>query len=476
MDSGKVDVAVIGAGPNGLAAAITLARAGRRVVVHEMRESVGGGARTAELTLPGFLHDVCSTSFPLGVGSPFFRRLPLAEYGLGWVHAEYPLAHPFDDGTAAVLSRSIPETVATLDTGDSEAYEDIVRPYYARWDDLLIDLLAPLHVPRHPVLMGRFGLMAIRSTSGFARSRYRGARARALFAGMCAHAMLPLDMTGSAAAGLVLGMTAHAHGWPFARGGASAIPGALTSYLGSLGGKIEVGRRIVSLDELPSARAYLFDTSPGEMTRIAGGALPESYHRRLRGYRYGPGACKIDWALSEPIPWRAPECRRAGVVHLGGTLEEIAGSERAAWERRLRPRPFVILAQPTVADPSRAPAGKHVAWAYCHVPHGSPHDTSEEIELQIERFAPGFRDVILGRAIRTAQDIEHYNPNWIGGDINGGAMTLDQLFARPAARPSPYSTPDPRIWLCSSSTPPGGGVHGMCGFHAARAVLRGPLA
>jgi phytoene dehydrogenase-like protein len=472
------DHIVVGSGPNGLAAAVALARAGRSVHVIEGAATVGGGCRTAELTLPGFVHDVCSAVHPLGAGSPFLSTLPLGEHGLEFLHPEVPLAHPFDDGTAAVLGRSVAETVASLDPRDRDAYRCLVTPFVTGWDRLAPEILAPLHLPRAPVLMARFGLRGLRSASGLARSVFDGPRARGLFAGLAAHSMLPLDRAASAAVGLVLGVAGHAVGWPIPRGGAQAITDALVSLLEDLGGTVETGRWVRSLDDLPEldrCRSALFDVTPRQLLEIAGDALPAGYRRRLGRFRYGPGVFKVDWALDGPIPWRAAPCRRAGTVHLGGTLEEIAESEAAAWHGEPPDRPYVLLAQPTLTDPSRlpegAPDGRHVAWGYCHVPAGWEGDAAEAIERQVERFAPGFRDRILARHTMTAPEMQAYNPNYIGGDINGGAATLGQLLFRPVARRTPYATPDPRIWLCSSSTPPGGGVHGMCGYHAARAVL-----
>ncbi|MGD2115406.1 MAG: NAD(P)/FAD-dependent oxidoreductase [Acidobacteriota bacterium] len=472
------DHIVVGSGPNGLAAAVALVRAGRSVHVVEGAETLGGGCRTAELTLPGFLHDVCSAVHPLTAGSPFLSTLPLAEHGLELLQPEIPLAHPFDDGTAAVLARSVEETGASLDEADRDAYRRLVSPFVTGWDRLVPEILAPLHLPRAPVLMARFGLRGVRSASGLARSVFAGPRARGLFAGLAAHSMLPLDRPPSAAIGLVLAVAGHAVGWPIPRGGARSIAGALVSLLEDLGGTVETGRWVRSLEdlpELPHSRSALFDVTPRQLLEIAGDALPAGYRRRLARFRYGPGVFKVDWALDGPIPWRAAACKRAGTLHLGGTLEEIAASEAAAWEGRPPDRPYVLIAQPTLTDPSRlpdgAPEGRHVAWGYCHVPSGWDGDATEAIERQVERFAPGFRDRTLGRHTMTAPEMEAYNPNTIGGDINGGAATLGQLVFRPVARWTPYATPNPRIWLCSSSTPPGGGVHGMCGYHAARAVL-----
>ena len=461
---------VVGSGPNGLAAAVVLARAGWSVLVLEGRETIGGGTRTAELTLPGFRHDVCSAVHPMAVGSPFFRELGL-DGSIDWLYPEVDLAHPMDDGTAGVAVRSLEETADGLGPQDGPAWRGLMAPLAEAWESLAPDLLAPLGLPGSPLRMARFGLAALRSAEGLARARFRGERARALFAGIAAHGVLPLDRPVSAAAAMLLGAAAHAVGWPFPRGGAQTIADALAERFRALGGVVETGRRVRSLADVPPSRAVLFDLTPRQLLRIAGEALPVGYRKKLVDFRYGPGVFKVDWALSEPVPWRAEACRRAGTLHLGGTLSEIAAGEEAVWEGRPAERPFVLVAQPTVLDPSRAPEGKHVAWGYCHVPNGSTADRTEAVEAQMERFAPGFRDVVLARSTMDTAAMEGYNPNYVGGDINGGVQDLGQLFARPVARVVPYSTPNPRVWICSSSSPPGGGVHGMCGYHAARAVL-----
>ena len=471
----RLDAVVVGSGPNGLAAAVELARAGRAVRVLEARDTIGGGTRTAELTLPGFRHDVCSAVHPMAAASRFFRALPLREHGLELIQPPAALAHPFDDGTAAVLERSFAETAETI-APDGDAWERLLADYVEGIDRLLEDALAPLRAPRHPLLFGRFGLQALRSATGLARAVFRGERARALFAGSAGHSMLSLARSPSAAFGLVLSALGHAAGWPVARGGSQAIADALASYLGSLGGEIQTGRRVETLDELPRTRVVLLDLTPRQVLDVAGDRFPARYRRALARFRYGPGAFKVDWALDGAIPWTATACTRAATVHLGGTLAEIAASEEAASQGRHFDRPFVILAQQSVFDPTRAPEGKHAAWAYCHVPNGSPHDMTEEVERQVERFAPGFRDRILDRAVLSAVELERYNPNYVGGDINGGLQSLTQLFTRPAARFTPYSTPAPGVYICSSSTPPGGGVHGMAGFLAARAALARTLA
>jgi phytoene dehydrogenase-like protein len=467
----QYDAVVIGAGPNGLAAAITLAQAGRSVIVFEARDTVGGGLRSAELTLPGFVHDICSAIHALGVGSPFFRDLDLAGYGLEWIQPDLPLAHPFDDGTAAALHRSIEETAGSLGR-DGKAYSRLMAPLVRDWEKILAEFLGPLRIPRHPLAMARFGLQALRPAVGLARSRFRGQPARALFAGMAGHSIIPLERPGTAAFGLMLGMLGHSVGWPMPRGGSQQVAGAMARCLESLGGEIVTGRTIRSLDELPPARAVLCDVTPRQLIEIAGDKLPAGYRQKLTRYRHGPGVFKIDWALDGPVPWRAEAPRRAGTVHVGGTLEEIAAAERMVWEGVHPEKPYVLFVQQSLFDDTRAPAGKHTAWAYCHVPHGSDVDMTAAIENQIERFAPGFRDLILADSTYTAMEMQAYNPNYVGGDINGGVQDLRQLYTRPVARIVPYSTPVKGLYICSSSTPPGGGVHGMCGYHAARAALK----
>jgi phytoene dehydrogenase-like protein len=452
---------VIGSGPNGLTAAIMLARAGRRVTVFEACAQIGGGARSAELTLPAFIHDICSAVYPMAVSSPVFEQFPLADHGLEWVHPEAPLAHPLEDGEAVLLERSFDDTAANLER-DGDAWRRLFRPLAARWPALRHDLLAPLiRIPRHPFLMAGFGLDGLRCARALAESRFRGPRARALFAGLAAHSLMPLEAPLSAAIGLILGATAHAVGWPIARGGAQRIADALAATLRSLGGEIRPATRVTSL---PEAGTVMCDIAPRQFLALAGDRLPASFRRSLERYRYGPGVFKMDWALDAPIPWRDPRCARAATVHVGGTLEEIA-----RWEANHTGRPFLILAQPSLSDPSRAPAGKHTAWAYCHVPNGSNVDLSDAIEQQIERFAPGFRGRILARAMVSPAGLESSNANLIGGDIAGGAMDLRQFFLRPT--PRLYRTPLAGVYLCSSSTPPGGGVHGMCGYHASQAAL-----
>ncbi len=453
---------MIGSGPNGLAAAIFLARSGHRVTVHEASAQIGGGVRSAELTLPGFIHDLCSAIHPMAICSPCFEQFPLAEYGLEWVQPDVPVAHPLDDGTAVLLERSVGSTAADLGP-DGEAWRRLFEPLVEHWTDLRWDVLSPIRIPRHPLLMAKFGLNAIRSACALAQSRFRGVRARALFAGLAAHSVMPLNDMPSSAIGLVMAITAHANGWPFPRGGAQRLTDALAGYLRSLGGEIRTESRVLAL---PRADIVMCDVTPRQLLSIGADRFPESFRHALARFRYGPGVFKMDWALDAPIPWRAPECRRAGTVHLGGTLEEIA-----QWEAHHNGRPFVLLAQHTLFDPSRAPDGKHTAWGYCHVPNGSEEDLSEEIEQQIERFAPGFRGRILARNILTPAGLEHRNANLVGGDIGGGAIDLRQMFLRPTHRI--YGTPASGVYVCSSSTPPGGGVHGMCGYNAVRAALGG---
>jgi len=465
------DAVIVGAGPNGLAAAITLARAGKSVLVLEAKETIGGGTRSAELTLPGFVHDICSALHPLGVASPFFRDLPLAHYGLEWVFPPASLAHPLDDDTAVLVEGSVDATAANLGP-DAARYRRLMGPLVAGWQGLLGDLLGPLRIPRHPMVMARFGLAALLPAATLARLAFRGDRARAVFAGMASHAMMPLSTPATAAFGLVLGLVAHAVGWPIARGGSQRIADALGAHLRSLRGEIVTGHPVRSRADLPDARAILFDTSPRQLVQVVGKELPAGYRQALSRFRYGPGVFKADYALDGPIPWRAEECLRAGTVHLGGTLEEIAAAEAAIWRGEHPEWPFVLVAQQSLFDPARAPQSRHTAWAYCHVPHGSAEDVTGRLEAQIERFAPGFQDRILARRTHTAADMEVYNPNYIGGDINAGVQDLRQLFTRPVVRLNPYTTPVRGLYLCSSSTPPGGGVHGLCGYYAGRTALQ----
>jgi phytoene dehydrogenase-like protein len=467
----QYDAVVVGSGPNGLGAAITIAEAGHSVIVFEAKESVGGGARSAELTLPGFLHDICSAIHPLGASSPLFSRMPLERYGLEWIYPPAAVAHPLDSGDAVLLQPSVDVTGQALGR-DRQAYGRLFGPLADNWGKLADDILAPLHIPRHPLLLARFATSALRSAKGLAEGLFAEEPARALFAGLAAHSFLPLEKSVSAAFGLVLGVTGHSVGWPLARGGSQRISNALASYFGSLGGEIMTGAPIESVRELPPARATLFDVTPRQLMRIAGELFPATYRRKLERYRYGPGVFKLDWALDGSIPWKAVECSRAATVHVGGTLSEIASSEAVVWKNEPPEKPFVLVVQQSLFDDTRAPQGKHTAWAYCHVPNECTFNMTDRIEAQIERFAPGFRDRILARHVLSPRDFEDYNWNLIGGDINGGTQDLGQLFTRPTLQLNPYSTPVKGMYLCSSSTPPGGGVHGMCGYHAAMAALR----
>ncbi len=461
------DAIVVGAGPNGLAAAIELARAGRSVLVIEAEDTVGGGLRSAALTLPGFVHDVCSSIHPLALASPFFRSLSLE---VEWAQPAAPLAHPLDDGSTVMLERSLDRTADGLGV-DAGAYRRLMRPFVDDAGALVPEILAPLHVPRKPLLLARFGALALRSAAGVVTA-FRAPRARALLAGLAAHSMLPLGRPPSAGFALLLGLLGHVAGWPMARGGSQRIADALLAELRRLGGEVRVGERVARLAQLEPARAVLFDVTPRQLVAIAGDALPSGYRRALTRFRYGPGVFKLDYALDGPVPWTAPECARAATVHAGGTFEEIAASEAAVARGAHPERPFVLIAQTSLFDPTRAPEGKHTLWAYCHVPNRSAVDMTERIERQIERFAPGFRDRILARRVMAPADIESYNANHVGGDISGGMADLSQLFARPVASLDPYRVPGTNVFICSSSTPPGGGVHGMCGYFAARAALR----
>jgi phytoene dehydrogenase-like protein len=465
------DAVIVGGGPNGLAAGITLAQAGWSVLIREAKETIGGGSRTLELTLPGFRHDPCSAIHPLVVASPFLKALPLEEHGLELISPPLALANPFDDGTAAVLAQSLDETAAALGS-DGEAWTGLMKPFVDDFDVLVGDLLGPMRIPRHPIALARFGLPGLRSASGLIASRFKGTSAAALFAGMAAHAMLRLDKIASASFGISLALFAHAVHWPIPRGGSQTIVDAMAEQFRSLGGEIQTGQPVESIAEFSGARAILFDLTPRQIVQIAGDELPERYRRQLEHYRYGPGIFKIDYALDGPVPWQAEPCTRAGTVHLGATAGEIAASERDVASGKHPERPFVIVAQQSLFDATRAPAGKHALWAYCHVPNGSTVDMTEAIDGQIERFAPGFRDLVLARATMGPAAVEAYNANYVGGDINGGIQDIRQLFTRPAVRWDLYSTPNKRLYICSSSTPPGGGVHGMCGYHAAQSALR----
>jgi len=464
----NTDAVVVGAGPNGLAAAIAIAQTGRTVVVFESAPTVGGGCRSAELTLPGFVHDVCSAVHPFAVASPFFRSLPLAAHGLEWIHSPAALAHPFEDGGAACVYRSVDRTAEGLEKADRAIYRRLFTRLVDDWPRIEEAVLGPLRWPRHPLALARFGLRALQPAERLARREFAGETARAVFGGIAAHSMLPLDTRPTAGVGLTLALMAHVAGWPIPRGGAQVLADALAAHLRSLGGEIVTGTPVRSLNDLPQAKAVLCDLSPAPLLRLAGDRLTPGFRRALERYRYGMAAYKVDWALAEPIPWRNPVCAQAATVHLGGTLAEIAAAERDAWSGRPAERPFVLLAQPTLFDRSRAPAG-HVVWTYCHVPRGSEIDMLPRIEQQIERFAPGFRECVLARAVMRPADLERYNPNYVGGDIGAGALDLRQLFTRPTWRT--YGTGVRGLYICSAATPPGVGVHGMCGYFAARRAL-----
>ena len=453
------DAIVVGSGPNGLAAAVVLARAGVSVLVLEGASSIGGGTRTQALTLPGFVHDVCSAVHPLGASSPLFTQWPLREHGLEWIDPPLALAHPFDDGPPARLERCIEATASSLGV-DAERYRALVDPFSQQWPALAMDALAPLHWPAHPFLLARFGFYGLQSISRVV-GRFSGREARAMLAGIAAHSLRPMSSAGTAALALVLVSAGHRVGWPIARGGSRSVTDALASYLISLGGRIETNAPVRSLAELPSARAVLLDVTPREVMRLAGDRLPDHYRRALSRFRYGPGVFKVDWALSGPVPWRSPECARAGTLHLAGSYDHVAASERMVARGEHPERPLVLAAQPSRFDPTRAPEGMHTLWGYCHVPNGSTVDMLSRIETQVERFAPGFRDLVLARHVMPPAALEAKNPNLVGGDIGDGAYTLRQLFFRPVVRRRPHTTPVRGLYLCSAATPPGGGVHGM---------------
>ena len=462
---------IIGSGPNGLAAAITLAQAGVMVTVYEAQPTIGGACSSAQVTLPGFTHDLGSSAFPMGISSPFFRSLPLARFGFDWVQPEIPLAHPLDDGTAVCLERDLARMPKQLGARDGRAWQKFFGPLVGGWDTLVPELLAPVfHLPRHPLQLARFGLPALLPATTLARTLFHDERARALFAGCAAHSVLPLESVLTSAIGIVLAAAGHAVGWPVAGGGSQSLSNALAAYLRELGGDIVTGHPVTALAELPPADVTLCDTSVQTLLALAPDRLTDSYKQTLKSFHPGPGTFKLDWALSGPIPWTAEPCRRAGTVHVCGTLPEIAEAERAPSAGALAPKPYVLLVQPTVCDPSRAPAGRHTAWAYCHVPNGSTDDRAAAIEAQIERFAPGFGASILDRRSQNSAQLQQWDANLTGGDISGGENTPRQLALRPG--PGMYATSDPTLFLCSSSTPPGGGVHGMCGFHAATLALK----
>lgn len=464
---------VIGSGPNGLSAAIVLARAGLAVDVYEAQQEAGGGARTLELTLPGFRHDFGSAVHPMGAGSPFFDSLPLADHGLQWVHGTAPLAHPLDDGTAVTLEHSLKDQELVLGE-DGAAWREIMEPLATRWTDFVADAMGPVtKIPRRPMLMANFGRYAMQSARTLAKRHFRTERTRALFAGLAAHSFLSLEEALSPAVGLIIGAAAHVVGWPVARGGSQAISNALIGHLQRLGGEVHTGQRIDSLDALETntpRKPILCDVTPRQLLQIAGNRLQKTYRKAMQEYRYGAAAFKVDYALSSPIPWKARECLRSITVHVGGTFDDIAVSEYAARNGQTADRPFVLVAQPTLFDDTRAPEGKHVAWVYCHVPNGCAVDMTDRIEAQIERYAPGFRDCVLAKKVSPPAELERANENLVGGDINGGELSLRQFLFRPAL--GNYYTGTKGLYLCSSSTPPGGGVHGMCGYHAATMALR----
>jgi len=464
------DAIIIGSGPNGLAAAIELARNGQKVLVVEAAETIGGGTRTAELTLPGFHHDYCSAVHPMGVLSPYLKTLPLAQYGLEWVYPKVSVAHPLEEEPAVILSKSLEETAANLGV-DAKTWKNLFAYFIKNGEALLADSLKPLGIPKYPILLARFGLNALWPATTYAKFKFKNKRAKALFAGCSAHSFLPLDFSFTAAMGTMFSLTAHLVDWPVAKGGSASITNAMAAYFKGLGGEIQTSFLVKNIKDLPIAKAYLFDTDPKQVAAIADAELPASYKKRLLKYNYGPGVFKVDWALDGPIPWKDPRCLDASTVHIGGTMEEIAKSERMAWEGKHCDKPFLILCQQSQFDTTRAPEGKHTGYAYCHVPQGSTKDMTAVIEQQIERFAPSFKDIILKKHTINSVDFYQYNPNYFGGAITGGAADITQLFTRPVARIDPYATPNPKIFMCSAATPPGGGVHGMCGYWAARSVL-----
>jgi phytoene dehydrogenase-like protein len=463
----KYDAVVVGSGPNGLAAGVTLAQAGHTVLLFEANQTVGGGLRSADLTHNGCIHDICSAAHPLGIASPFFRSLDLGKYGLQWIHSPAPLAHPLDGGTAVLLERSLDETIKNLGQ-DGRNYDKLMRPLVEHWDRLLPEILGPLHFPQHPLAFGRFGFAGGQSAVYTIFKNFRSREAKALFAGIAAHAKMPLDKPGTAAFGLLLGAAGHTGGWPIVKGGSQNIAAALTKYFIQLGGEVKTGEEIHSLNELPEAKAVLLDITLKQLANIAGNQLPDNLRQKLVQHKYGPGVFKMDWVLDGPVPWQAAECLRAATVHIGGTFEEIAGAEDEVWKGEHPENPFVLLVQPSLFDSTRAPAGKHTVWAYCHVPNGSTFDMSERIEARIERFAPGFRNRIRARSKMNTAAMQADNPNYIGGDIAGGVMNPFGLFTMA----KPYKTPIKGVYICSSSMPPGAGVHGMCGYYAAKKAIR----
>ncbi len=470
MTNKEYDAVVVGSGPNGLAAAITLQKAGLSVLLLEAMDTVGGGLRTKELTLPGFKHDVCSAIHPMAAGSPFFQQLPLKEHGLKYIYPEVAAAHPFDDGTAAALIKSVEETAQSLGK-DEKTYLNIIKPLVRDWPSLAPDVLGPLQFPHNPLALAKFGPNAL-TTAAFLSKRFQTKEAKGLWGGMAAHALQPLTNIATSAIALVLMTTGHLKGWPVPKGGSQSISDALGSYFKSVGGTIETNFNVENRDQLPKSRAILFDVTPKQLLKITGDKFSSIYKWQLNRYRYGMGVFKIDWALKEPIPFTAARCRQAGTIHIGNTFNEIANSELQTSNGKIVDKPFVLLAQQSLFDASRAPAGRHTAWAYCHVPNGSQVDMTQAIEKQVERFAPGFQETILAKNTMNTFQIQQYNPNYIGGDINGGILDITQLYTRPVIKLSPYRTSAKGIYICSSSTPPGGGVHGMCGYYAAKRALK----
>ncbi|MDR9418798.1 phytoene desaturase family protein [Gracilimonas sp.] len=467
----EYDAVVVGSGPNGLSAAVRLAQEGLKVVVLEAKSTIGGGTRTQELTEPGFLHDVCSAVHPTAASSPFFKTLGLENFGLEYIYPEIPYAHPLDDGEAAIAYKSLEQTIAHLGE-DGKAYQKVFTEFVEHWEYLAEDIFGTLRIPKHPLLMARFGWYGLFSGQQFTDIHFQSEKAKALFAGCAAHSIIPLNKAFTASFGLVLGSSAHALGWPVAKEGSSAITDALAKLFTSLGGSIVTDHEVNDLNDIPSSKTVLFDLTPQQINNIAGDKLPNKYRNRFKNYQYGPGTFKIDWALSEPVPWQNEACRKAGTLHLGGTFKEIAASEEDAWNGDHSENPYVLVSQPSLFDETRAPKSKHTLWAYCHVPNGSTKDMTSVIEAQIERFAPGFKDTIISKHTFNSSEMQAYNSNYIGGDINGGAQIAKQLFGRPVLKWDPYKIPVKGMYICSSSTPPGGGVHGMCGFHAAQSLLR----
>ncbi|HZJ19011.1 MAG TPA: NAD(P)/FAD-dependent oxidoreductase [Pricia sp.] len=467
----RYDIVIVGSGPNGLSAGIALSQKGLKVLIIEAADAVGGGTRTAELTLDGFHHDVCSAVHPMGYLSPYFKTLPLEKFGLEWIIPEASVAHPLNGEEAVLLSKSIDATAQNLGI-DSGAYKKLITPFVAKADGLLKDSLKPLGFPSNPLLFMRFGLKAFQPASFFAKNAFKEERARALFAGCTAHSVLPFEKFFTTAIGLLFLVTGHVENWAMPKGGSQNIAKALAGYFRSLGGEFLLATKITDYRQLPEAKKYIFDTDPAQLASIAKDRLPVSYQNKLKNYRYGPGVFKIDYALNGPVPWSDASCLKASTVHVGGTFKEIAASEKETWEGRHSKTPFVLLSQQSQFDPTRAPEGKHTGWAYCHVPNGSNVDMTPFIENQIERFAPGFKDIVLAKNTMDTGDFYRYNPNYLGGAITGGASDIFQLFSRPVSLFDPYSTAHPNIFICSASSPPGGGVHGMCGFYAAKSVLK----